>query len=105
MKLKKKQNPPPKDVDDTMNLKPFSKPSDEVQTPLEEVLSSPSLIDQSDKRKKGDECVDKPKMRSTSPTEIKKYDDQEALRKPKSRTGTYSFFKHFCHCRKACLFF
>merc|ERR1712142_57501 len=77
LKLKKKQNPPPKDVDDTMNLKPFSKPSDEVQTPSEEASYSSPVIDQKDQRKKGDGIVDKPKLKSTSPTEIRKEDDQD----------------------------
>merc|ERR1711915_569949 len=73
LKLKKKQNPLPKDVDETMNLKPFSKPSDDIGTPSEEASYSSPVIDQKDQRKKGD----KPKLKSTSPTEIRQEDDPQ----------------------------
>merc|ERR1712228_953957 len=86
LRLKKKQNPLPKDVDETMNLKPFSKPSDEIGTPSEEASYSSPVIDQKDQRRKGDGIVDKPKLKSTSPTEIRKKDDQDDLKKIETRT-------------------
>ena len=101
LKLKKKQNPLPKDVDETMNLKPFSKPSDEIGTPSEEASYSSPVIDQKDQRKKGDGIVDKPKLKSTSPTEIRKEDDQDDLKKIETRTGTFTFIlQNLCRSRK-----
>merc|ERR1712142_794177 len=44
------------------------------------------VIDQKDQRKKGDGIVDKPKLKSTSPTEIRKEDDQDDLKKIETRT-------------------